>query len=262
MPSLTIELKAALCAAGKAAKIIRRGFSQGFSTDVKADDSLVTSIDKAAEAEIIRILQKRTRHAVLSEESGALPGDTNLTWVIDPLDGTANFARRLQPFAVSIALMQGDKSLLGVIQNPMTGERCYAVKGGGAFYNARKIHTATNRSRNTSIVFFNYGYNEQDKKRIGPVVDCLIQDFGVRTWGTTAWELCAVARGTADAFVCIGDKLWDFAAGMCIVQEAGGLFSDWCGRPWDDSHSFILAAQPDIQPMIVQKIQHVQENGL
>ena len=189
---------------------------------------------------------------------GALEGDGELRWVIDPLDGTSNFVRGLQPFAVSIALMRGAESLVGVVQNPMTGERFYAVKGGGAFYNAQKIHVADNKALNKSVLFFNYGYNSVDRGRIERAVKSLIHEFGIRTRGTTAWESCAVAAGWADAHVCVGDKLWDFAAGKLIVQEAGGLFTDRRGQPWDDSHSFILAAQPAIQPMIVQKIQQLQ----
>ena len=258
MLSLKHEFDTAIAAAGTASKIIRKGFEKGFLTHEKADESLVTSIDHAAEEAIIHILQSETDHAILSEESGAITGKTDLTWVIDPLDGTSNFARKLQPFAVSIALMQGDDSLLGVIQNPMTGECYHAVKGGGAFCNDQKIHVAREDSLKKSIVFFNYGYHEQDKKMISTVVGRLIQDFGLRTWGTTAWELCAVANGTADAFVCVGDKLWDFAAGMCIVKEAGGLFTDWHGQPWKSEHAYLLAVSPKMQSTLIKRIQEFQ----
>ena len=259
MSELQHELDCALAAAEQACKVIRKGFEEGFLTHYKADDSIVTSIDQAAEEVIIHILQNETEHAILSEETGAINGHCDLTWVIDPLDGTSNFARRLSPFAVSIALMDGDESLLGVIKNPMTGECYHAVKGSGAFRNSKSIHVAGESSLNRSIIFFNYGYLEQDKKLISAVVERLIQDFGLRTWGATAWELCAVADGTADAFVCVGDKLWDFAAGMCIVKEAGGLFTDWHGEIWNSGHSFILAASPEIQSQLIAQIQSLQK---
>ncbi|RQW04473.1 hypothetical protein EH222_11175 [candidate division KSB1 bacterium] len=89
-------------------------------------------------------------------------------------------------------------------------------------------------------------------------VDRLIYEFDLRTWGTTALELCAVAKGSADAFICVGDKLWDYAAGMCIVKEAGGEFLDWRGAAWNSSHSFILACQPGMKGVIIENISHLQ----
>lgn len=256
---MTHDLKIALAAAAKAAAVIKIGFAQEFATGQKADKSLVTSIDEAAERVIIDELQKHTRHAILSEESGSLPGGTDFTWVIDPIDGTTNFSRRHQPFAVSIALMHGDKPLLGVIQNPLTNECFYAENGLGAFLDGKSIQASNNTAPHKSIVFFNFGIKPDDRRSIVRVVDTLIDEFDLRTWGTTAWELCTVAKGTADAFVCVGDKLWDYAAGMCIVTEAGGCFSNWRGEPWQPDNSHILAASPAMQPVLVRHIEQLQE---
>ena len=114
MSDFTADLKIARIAAEQASAIIKTGFTQQFHTEQKEDESVVTSIDHAAEDVIIKTLREHSQHAILSEEAGALAGQTDLTWIIDPLDGTSNFARHFHPFAVSIALMRGDESLLGV----------------------------------------------------------------------------------------------------------------------------------------------------
>ena len=257
---MTRDLKSALAAADSACDFIKTSFEQDFKIEQKVDKSLVTSIDQKAERLIINELQKHSNHAILSEECGSLPGSTGLTWIIDPIDGTTNFARHHHPFAVSIALMNGDESVIGVIQNPLTNECFYAEKGSGAFLDGQSIHVSKNSSPHKSIVFFNFGSDRKDRELIVKVVNQLVYDFDIRTWGTTAWELCAVAKGTADAFVCVGDKLWDFAAGICIIKEAGGDFDDWRGVPWNSSHSYILAAQPNIKPLLIEKISHLQDS--
>ncbi len=257
---MTTDLKLAIQTAHKAATFIRKNFQQEFRTEEKSDHSLVTSVDREAESIIIDALQKHSNHAILSEESGSLPGSSGFTWVIDPIDGTTNFSRQHLPFAVSIALMGGDESLIGVIQNPLTDECFYAEHKNAAFLNGSPIHVSTNSSPVKSIVFFNYGSDRQDRQRIVKVVNQLIFEFDLRIWGTTAWELCAVAKGTADAFVCVGDKLWDFAAGMCIIKEAGGEFCDWRGEPWKSWHSYVLASNPHIRPLLVERIRNLQNN--
>lgn len=256
---MTKDLSLALQVAAKAAAGIRDQFERDFHTEEKSDYSLVTSVDRQAEAIIIDELQKQSHHHILSEERGRVPGSSGFTWVIDPIDGTTNFSRRHVPFAVSIALMDGDEPLVGVIHNPVSDERFYAEAGGGAFHNDKPIRVADNDLPLHSIVFFNYGSKHEDRHTMVQVVDQLIYEFDLRIWGTTAWELCAVAKGTADAFVCVGDKLWDFAAGMCIIKEAGGQFTDWHGDPWNASHSYVLTATPNIQPLLIERIRMFQQ---
>lgn len=256
---MTNDLNVAMNAASQACAVIKAGYEQQFDISHKPDDSLVTSVDQEAERVIIDHLQKHTNHAILSEESGSLPGSTGLTWVIDPIDGTTNFARHHLPFAVSIALMDGDDSCVGVIQNPLTDECFYAESGSGTFRNGKQVYVSQNNVPARSILFFNFGSDRHDRARIVQVVDQLIYDFDVRTWGTTAWELCAVAKGAVDGFVCVGDKLWDFAAGICLVKEAGGLFTDWHGEPWTSEHSYVIASNRKMHSQLVERIHVLQE---
>ncbi len=255
---MTRDLKLAIAAAKAAGDIIKTRYEQHFDVTHKSDDSLVTSVDREAEHLIIDILQKESRHAILSEETGDLPGSTGMTWVIDPIDGTTNFARHHIPFAVSIGLMDGDNSHIGVILNPLTDECCYAERGNGAFLNGKPIKVSSNADLQKSILFFNFGSAREDRQRIVQVVAQFIYDTALRTWGTTAWELCSVARGAVDGFICVGDKVWDFAAGICLIKEAGGLFTDWRGEPWTRRHSYFIASNPHIHPLIVERVHSLQ----
>jgi myo-inositol-1(or 4)-monophosphatase len=256
---MTFDLKLAINAAAKACVAIKSGYEQTFDISQKNDKSLVTSIDQAAERIIIDELQKQSPHAILSEESGQLPGSSGLTWVIDPIDGTTNFSRHHLPFAVSIGLMDGDDSCLGVIHNPLTDECFYAESGSGTFLNGQQVYVSSNADPARSILFFNFGSDIDDRARIVQVVDQLIYDYGIRTWGTTAWELCAVAKGAADGFICVGDKLWDFAAGICLIKEAGGRFTDWRGRAWSGDHTYFIASNQKIHAQLVERVHFLQQ---
>lgn len=255
---MTNDLKLAINAAEHACAVIAAGYEQRFEISQKEDDSLVTSIDQEAERIIINELQKHSQHAILSEESGSLTGSTGFTWVIDPIDGTMNFSRHHLPFAVSIALMDGEESIVGVIHNPLTNECFYAERGSGTFLNGSPVHVSQNNDPSKSILFYNFGSNPQDRRRIVQVVDQLIYHFDLRTWGTTAWELCSVAKGAVDGLICVGDKLWDFAAGMCLIREAGGLFTDWHGNAWNSSHSYFIASNRAIHAQLVERVHFLQ----
>lgn len=249
----------AIQAAQAAGKIIKQGYRKKITTETKSDRSLVTNIDQSAERVIIDLLEKNSDHAIMSEESDERPGSSGLTWVIDPIDGTTNFFRKQKAFAVSIALMRETESVLGVVFNPLTNDIYYAEQNKGAFLNKRVLHVAQESEPIKSIIFFNYGSDYEHRETIAHVVRRLIQKFDLRIWGTTALEMCTVALGTCDAFICVGDKLWDYAAAMLIVKEAGGLFTDWFGAPWNGKNSYILAAQPKIQHLIISCVKDLQK---
>jgi myo-inositol-1(or 4)-monophosphatase len=254
------ELQLARRAARAAAEIIRKNFSLPKSIkDKGAGKGLVTDTDTKAEAAILKLLQKNSPYAILSEESGAIAGDGGMRWVIDPVDGTTNFCNGLPLFAVSIALYRDNQPLLGVIRQPVAGDEYYAVRSGGAFQNGRKVKPAKIAHMSETVIFINHGSTAEDRRRYGEVSLALTKDHALRALGTTALELAQVAAGRAGAFICSGDHLWDFAAGILLVGEAGGIVSDWHGRHWDGSNSYILAAHPDLHPHLVAKLKHLQQ---
>ena len=249
------ELQIALKAARAGAKVVLDNFGQSKDSRVKGDSKgLVTSTDLAAEKAIIEILTAESDYEILSEESGTLNKNSGPKWVIDPLDGTNNFARSIPLFAVSVGLMEGNESLVGVIIDPVGEKEYSAVKGGGAFCNGEKIIHPKFDTEYIPMLFLNHGYPEIDRAKFKELSKRLASNFNILKLGTTALELCYIASGSVDGFICSGDELWDFAAGIVIAQEAGCNFTDWQGKPWDGTHSHLLIARPEIHNVILKKI--------
>ena len=253
------ELGIALKAARAGARVVLNNFGKSKDSRVKGDSKgLVTATDLAAEKAILEVLSAESVYEIMSEESLNKQELKGPVWVVDPLDGTNNFARSLPFFAVSVGLMDGNESLVGVIIDVVGNKEYYAVKGGGAFCNGEKIILPGFDSRYIPMVFLNHGYAETDRIKFKKLADLLASDFNILKLGTTALELCYVASGAVDGFICSGDELWDFAAGIVIAQEAGCIFTDWQGNPWDGTHTHLLIARPEIHQIIVPQIKHLQ----
>jgi myo-inositol-1(or 4)-monophosphatase len=250
------ELNIALKAARAGANVVLENFGKSKDSRVKGDSKgLVTATDLASEKAILEVLSAESGYEIMSEESLHRQNITGPVWVVDPLDGTNNFARALPFFAVSVGLMDGNESLVGVIIDVVGQKEYYASKGGGAFCNGEKIILPGFDSRYIPMVFLNHGYAETDRAKFKKLADLLASDFNILKLGTTALELCYIASGAVDGFICSGDELWDFAAGMVITQEAGCVFTDWKGNPWDGTHSHLLIARPEIHYDLVKRIQ-------
>jgi myo-inositol-1(or 4)-monophosphatase len=256
---LNADLKIALEAARAAARVILEGFEKSVESRVKGDaKGLVTETDLKAEKVILDILSSKSNYGIISEESGLLQKDSGLKWVVDPLDGTNNFARSIPLFAVSIGLMDGNESLLGVIIDPINKKEYYAIKGDGAFCNGEKIIHPKFDTEYIPMLFLNHGYAESDRAKFKELSTRLASDFNILKLGTTAVELCYIASGSVDGFICSGDELWDFAAGIVIAQEAGCVFTDWQRNPWDGKGNHLLISKPEIHTKLVELIQDLQ----
>ncbi len=253
------ELEIALKAARAGAKVVFENFGKSKDSRVKGNaKGLVTATDLAAEKAILDILSAESDYTILSEESGSLKKDGGPVWVVDPLDGTNNFARSLPLFAVSVGLIEGNESLVGVIIDVVNNKEYYAVKGGGAFCNGEKIIHPKFDTEYIPMLFLNHGYAEVDRNKFKELSKLLASDFNTLKLGTTALELCYIASGSVDGFICSGDELWDFAAGIVIVQEAGCIFTDWQGKPWNGTHSHLLITRPEIHNDLVKIIEDLQ----
>jgi len=259
MPELTHILETARKAAHAAALVILRNYGMSGAWRVKGDaKGLVTQTDLEAEEAILQILSSGSDYAILSEESGLTGKEEGPFWVVDPLDGTNNFSRTLPLFAVSIGLMQGNESLLGVIVDPVRDNEYYAIKGHGAFCNRKKLSPAPFSTEYIPNLFLNHGYAQKDRNEFRELTGRLANEYNILKLGTTALELCYVANGSVDGFICSGDELWDFAAGMSITQEAGCLFTDWKGNSWDGKGSHLLVCRPEIHDRLIDKIKDLQ----
>ncbi len=257
------DLQIALEAARSAALVIQNGFEKSVESRVKGNaKGLVTETDLEAEKVIVEILSSKSAYGIISEESGLLNKNNGPKWVVDPLDGTNNFARSIPLFAVSIGLMLGNESLLGVIIDPVNKKEYCATKGGGAYCNGEKITRPNFDTGYIPMLFLNHGYAEADRAKFKELSKRLASDYNILKLGTTALELCYVASGSVDGFICSGDELWDFAAGIVIAQEAGCIFTDWQGNLWDGVGNHLLISNPEIHNNLVSVIKDLQTNGV
>jgi len=162
---------------------------------------LVTETDLAAKRAILDVLIAESDYEILSEESGSSNINSGPKWVVDPLDGTNNFARSLPLFAVSIGLIDGNESLVGVIIDPINQKEYYATKGGGAFCNNEKLTLPKFNTSYIPIIFLNHGYAETNRSKFKDLSKRLASNYNILKLGTTALELCYIATGSVDGFI-------------------------------------------------------------
>ncbi|MBI4496353.1 MAG: inositol monophosphatase [Chloroflexi bacterium] len=200
----------------------------GAALDVQAKGGnlrdLVTDADRAAEGVILEALTRRfPDHAVLSEEAGALGPASDYLWLVDPLDGTTNFSRCIPLFAVSLALLEAGRPLLGVVYHPVTGELFHALRDHGAFLGDQRLEGSTQSTLERAAICVEWGKSEASVRHgLRQLVRVARQANKLRALGSAALNLAYVAAGRLDAFVVDGLYPWDVAAGVLLVQEAGG----------------------------------------
>ncbi|MGH8441843.1 MAG: inositol monophosphatase family protein [Nevskiaceae bacterium] len=236
----------AVSAARAAGNLIMRHLDRADALKVtrKGRNDFVSEVDKGAEAEIVHTIRKaHPDHAILAEEGGA-DGKHDWLWIIDPLDGTTNFLHGFPHFCVSIAAQHKGKLQLGVIYAPCTQDLYVAIRGGGAVLNSRKIRVSKTTTLDESLVGTGVpisGGANLDKylPQLRAVVE---KTAGVRRAGSAALDLAYVACGRLDAFWEIGLNSWDMAAGVLMVEEAGGVVSELYGGDDPLASGNVLAA--------------------
>lgn len=232
------DLKEVLLEATKeAGKIIRHYFQGKFIIDNKEGiNNLVTEVDTKAEAKIIEIIKSNfPDHSIISEEAGEFSRDSPYKWIIDPIDGTVNFAHGIPICCVSIGLSEKDEMLLGAVYNPMLDELFFAEKGKGATLNSLPISVSkkSNFQKACLVTGFPYKWPETKEHPIKVFERFILQGLPVRRLGSAAIDLCWVACGRFDGFWEYNLSPWDIAAGYLIVSEAGGVVTNFKG----DSYS-------------------------
>ncbi|MCU0540063.1 MAG: inositol monophosphatase [Desulfobacterales bacterium] len=206
---------------------------------------LVTDADTAAETVIIDTIRAVfPDHAVRAEESGERGAAAlDYTWLVDPLDGTVNYAHQLPFAAVSIALVKGTEPMAAAVLNPFSGEFFSAAAGRGARLNGEPVRVSSAGRVAESLLATGFPY---DRSRPGPLMGrlerCIRAARGVRRFGSAALDLCFVACGRFSGYWEQGLKPWDTAAGLLIVQEAGGRVTDFSGHPFGIGGDEILAS--------------------
>jgi myo-inositol-1(or 4)-monophosphatase len=201
---------------------------------MKGFPDLVTDADTAAESFIVGLIKTRfPDHAVLSEEAGGDFIGNGYTWVVDPLDGTTNYAHRHPVFAVSIGVLKGGSPIIGVIHDPLRDQTFVARRGGGASLNNVPVHVSGTGDFGTALIGLDWGHDNVARGQVVGYLSRILPDCGtVRVLGSAALALAYVAAGRPEAYFHMGLKPWDVAAGMLLVEEAGGLCTTIQGDPY------------------------------
>jgi len=241
-------------AAKESGKLMKEYSTRQFTIDSKDSiNNLVTEVDHASEKLIIGIIREQfPDHYILTEESGDLPKNSNTKWIIDPIDGTVNFANGIPICCVSIAVEQDGEVIMGVVYNPFINEFFYAEKGKGAFLNDGPIQVSSKKSVSNSCLVTGFPYKYSEGQGMLETFSSFIkQGIPIRRLGSAAIDLCWVACGRFDGYYEFFLNPWDSAAGFLIVQEAGGRVTDFQGNAYSPYQEKIIATNGLIHDELV-----------
>ena len=243
MNSISANLNVMIKASEKASKVLIRDFGEIEKLQVskKGPSDFVTNSDIKAEKIIIEELKKaRPNYSIISEENGTENNkDKNNTWIIDPIDGTINFLHGIPHFAISIALKSNDEIISGLIFDPIKNEIFFAEKENGAFFNNHRIRVSKKNEINNCL-FVTGGETKQEL------------DLPYRKSGCAALDMAYVAAGRYDGYFQHNLNLWDIAAGIIIVNEAGGVLNEIDLN--NNKNIKIIASSPDINSKLLEKL--------
>ncbi len=238
-------MEVATAAAYQSAQVLQNYLGGSYEIRKKSEKDLVTAADTASESVIRRTIAGTfPQHSILAEESGLHTGRSDCTWIVDPLDGTTNFAHQLGVFCISIAFAYKGAIVAGVVLNPVSGELFTAAAHRGAQLNGQPIRVSATAHISESLLATGFPY---DKVAHMDILMARFRAFlgacqGMRRMGSAALDLCFLACGRFDGYWEQNLKPWDTAAGMLIVNEAGGRVSDFSDQPFDIGKKEILAS--------------------
>jgi myo-inositol-1(or 4)-monophosphatase len=238
------ELDTALLAARQAGEVLRAAFGIEHDITYKGEVDLVTEVDAEAE-QVIRneLLGTFPTHGMLAEEGGELAGEADARWIVDPLDGTTNYAHGLSIFCVSIALERAGEVVLGVVHDPMGEETFIAERGRGATLNGDPINVSDTGELIRALIATGLPYDRAEMPEALELFGRFAATTrGMRRLGSTALDLCYVAAGRLEGYYERGIWPWDLAAGSVILEEAGGRLTNYRGDKLDLAGREIVAS--------------------
>ena len=236
-PQLLLEF--AIDAAWRAGRSTLGHYQRGVPTERKADNTPVTLADRQAE-QILREMISTTwpDHGIIGEEYGHVNSDAEYCWIIDPIDGTKSFVSGVPLYGTLLALTDGDEALAGVIYFPALDDMIYALRGGGCYWNGRRVHVSDNKNLDDAVLLtseLNYFRLTNRHEAWERLVD---RTYVQRTWGD-AYGYFLVATGRADVMLDPAMHLWDCGPLQVILEEAGGTFTDWKGKQTIHGHESV-----------------------
>jgi myo-inositol-1(or 4)-monophosphatase len=250
---LAVAVEAARTAGG----ILKENIHGAREITYKGDINLVTEMDTRSERAVVGILRASfPGHGIIAEEETRITNASGYTWIIDPLDGTTNYAHGYPCFSVSIALEHEGDVIIGVVYDPMRDELFTAQKGQGAYLNGKRIKVSTVDELIKSLLATGFPYDRKvsEKNNMNYFHDLLMASQEVRRDGSAALDLCSVAAGRFDGFWELKLKPWDVAAGSLIVREAGGRVTDLADNTFDIFGDEVLASNGIIHGQMVEKL--------
>ena len=242
----------------KASKTIIRDFGEieKLQVSIKGPGDFVTASDKKVEKILINELQKaRPSYSILSEEIGQINNDKSFKWIIDPIDGTANFLHGIPHFAISIGLEHDDEIICGIVYDPIKDEMFVAEKGNGSYLNNHRMRVSS-RSKLKDCIVFTGGPKFESKNRELALEEC--RKFSsrilipIRKLGSASLDMAYVAAGRCDGFWQRNLNYWDIAAGIVLVKEAGGFVTDFEGENRYVENKTILATNSRISKEMIE----------
>jgi myo-inositol-1(or 4)-monophosphatase len=248
----------ALHAATEAARIHQCHAGGVLDIDTKSTDTdLVTQVDKAAEARIREIiLGSYPDHTILGEEEGQQGEGSQYRWIVDPLDGTLNYAKGFPIYSVSIALEIDGVVQVGVVLDSVKNDLFTATKGGGAYMNGRPIRVSNEANLKRALLLTGFHYDPiSAMQNVTLLANILTRCLAIRRPGSAALDLSYVAAGKADGFWELAIKPWDIAAGLLILEEAGGKITDGIGHPYEWSSLSLVASNGSVHEVFLEALE-------
>lgn len=253
---MSVYKNIAIEAAVESGLFIKRSVGKIRRVSYKGRDNIVTDVDKKAESIIIKHLRSAfPDHGILSEEAGGRSSASPYRWIVDPLDGTTNFAHAFPFFSVSIGLEYAGKMVTGVVFDPLRNELFSAESGRGAYLNKTRISVSKIGALGKSFLATGFSYgNERKDRNMGNFKRLLLKSMAIRRAGSAALDLCYVACGRFDGYWELDLHPWDSAAGVIIVREAGGDVTRFDGTAFTPYNKNILATNGMIHRQMVKSL--------
>jgi len=248
----------------QAGNYLKENFNKKTTVEYKGEVDLITDKDKKSQEIIYNIIiDSFPDHSILGEEELNVENKKNLLWIVDPLDGTTNYAHNLPNFCVSLAFVVENKTKLGVVYNPMLNEMIWSIKDKGAYCNGNRIKVSKEVDLNKALVAtgFPYDIRESKNNNLDYFNNFIFKTQALRRCGSAALDLAYCAMGRYDGFWEIKLSPWDTAAAALFVKEAGGKITDFSGNPFNPYKKECLATNGIIHNQMLEVIQNVKKQN-
>lgn len=259
---MTATLDFALAVTREAGRLLRRYARQGYEVRHKSTDiDLVTEADIASEEMIVGAIRQRfPDHTILSEEGlgdlQQIAGETTCLWLVDPLDGTVNYAHGFPVWGVSMALADHGSVVLAVTYDPLRDEMFWAERGEGAWLDGQRVQVSQAKELRQSIVATGFAYKRAtlEDNNLAEFTAMMPRVQGVRRAGAAVLDMAYLAAGRLDGYWEMHLKPWDWAAGWLLIEEAGGKVTDLAGEPWSLEKEAIMASNGALHPALLERL--------